>query len=294
MTTPTRLAPVRRAVRRPPSPVRAPVPPRRRPPAQRKPVSFERVLLWSLLLSAAAHLVILLVSPLFIGVGVPPGTTAAGDPAAEPVAMGMRAIVPVASDGAEPEEPVRAAQPAERSPEASRERATPERSPRPAPAAAGGAAAGTETGRRTVSEALRPGYSDGRLWVNPRALRLERAPSRQQAYMEHLHARIEAMNDSIYGRGPDTDWTYTDDEGRRWGISEEGVHLGGITIPRQLLPIPHTGTNQEQEENRERARQREEIIRQEAERVREEAAEESRRAAERRRRDGGGGPDGGG
>jgi hypothetical protein len=28
-----------------------------------------------------------------------------------------------------------------------------------------------------------------------------------------------------------TDWTYTDDQGRRWGVSPGQIHLGGITIP---------------------------------------------------------------
>lgn len=254
------------------------------------------MLVWSLLVSAAVHVIILVISPLFIGVGVPPGDTAPGDPSSVPVAVGLRAILPVASDGEEAEDPVRDAVRTESSPD--RRASTAESfAPSPADPASpsgeaapdAGTAADEETARRSVGEALRPGYSDGRLWVNPRALRVERERSRHEVYMEHLQARIDAANDSIYGRGPDTDWTYVDDEGRRWGISEEGVHLGGVTIPRQLLPIPHTGTNQEQEENRERARQREEIIRQEEERAREEAAEQSRRAAERRRKSGGGG-----
>ena len=31
-----------------------------------------------------------------------------------------------------------------------------------------------------------------------------------------------------------TDWTYTDEEGRRWGVSPEGLHLGDVTIPIPL------------------------------------------------------------
>lgn len=146
----------------------------------------------------------------------------------------------------------------------------------------------------SVGESLRPGYRDGRLYVDPRELRVEQAPARHAEYMAHLQARIDALNDSTYGGGPNTDWTRTDSEGRRWGVSPEGVHLGGITVPRWLLPIPGpTGTNQDMEEDRERARQRGEIIRQEEERAREEARERSRKAAEeRRKRGGGGGEDG--
>jgi hypothetical protein len=35
-----------------------------------------------------------------------------------------------------------------------------------------------------------------------------------------------------------TDWTYTDAQGRRWGVSPGQIHLGGITIP---LPFGFSG-----------------------------------------------------
>src|SRR5690606_22410193 len=123
------------------------------------------------------------------------------------------------------------------------------------------------------------------LYADPEAVRITQpGPSDMDRYREHLQARIDAMNDSIYGRrGPNTDWTVRDGSGNRWGVSEDGVHLGPVTIPRALVPVPSaSGTNQDLEAERERMRQREEIQRQEADRERREALQESReRAAER-------------
>jgi hypothetical protein len=143
-----------------------------------------------------------------------------------------------------------------------------------------------EAGGATVTERLRPGFSDPRLYADPELARLrDGGPSNAQRYQEHIQARIEAMNDSLYGQsGPDTDWTMKDGSGNRWGISEEGVHLGPLTIPRALVPFPAaSGTNQDLEEAREERRQREEIDRQEADRERREALEERNAAARERR-----------
>jgi hypothetical protein len=291
MTTPTRHAPAARSMRRPPAPPRTPETPRRAPARAIEPVSFDRVLLWSLLVSGAVHFGILLLSPLFIQVGVPPGSMVAGAGEPSPGRFGMEWVVPVASPSATAEEPASPAEEtrtAERSPPAEREREV----GRPVSdgSEAGGAPAADSPERGSVTEALRPGYSDGRLWVNPRELRVERDAPRHDTYMEHLQARIDALNDSTYSGGPNTDWTFADKEGRRWGLSEKGLHLGGITIPKALLPVPRsTGTNADQEEERERIRQREEIIRQEGDRAREEERERSRKAAEERRGRGGGG-----
>ncbi|HEX6926308.1 MAG TPA: hypothetical protein VF167_12885 [Longimicrobiaceae bacterium] len=143
------------------------------------------------------------------------------------------------------------------------------------PVAPGGAPGAT--GRGSVAERLRPGFSDARLYADPELARLREAgPSKAQQYQEHLQRRIEALNDSLYGRsGPKTDWTVKDGSGKRWGVSEEGIHLGPITIPRALVPVPSaTGTNQDIEQAREERRQKEEIDRQEAERERRRALEE--------------------
>lgn len=84
--------------------------------------------------------------------------------------------------------------------------------------------------------------------------------------MVHLESRIAAYNDSMgyaAARAADAkDWTFTDEDGNRWGISPDGIHLGGLTIPRALIPIPSTATAQEAQEAAAEARRLEEIRRQ--------------------------------
>src|SRR5690606_15748281 len=118
----------------------------------------------------------------------------------------------------------------------------------------------------------RPGFRDPRLYVDPAVEALKRTDTRSnhERYMEHLTARIQASNDSagVASRAPDTDWTVRDGSGRRWGLSEEGLHLGPLTTPPQLVPRPGaTGDNASIEAEREERRQREEIERQEADRA---------------------------
>ena len=85
----------------------------------------------------------------------------------------------------------------------------------------------------TAAERLRPGYNDRRLWsALPDAI--VRLSGQQLAQLE-LDMAIAAIADSVSvlteaGRRA-TDWTYTDDQGRRWGVSPGQIHLGGITIP---------------------------------------------------------------
>jgi hypothetical protein len=110
-----------------------------------------------------------------------------------------------------------------------------------------------------------------------------------ERYMRHFQARIDAINDSIAGvtarEAAGTDWTRTDRQGRRWGVSPGTIHLGDVTIP--IGDSGFQAPREREEEARERARTREEIDRQEQDRqIREARDERNRRAAERR---GGGG-----
>src|SRR5690606_9739517 len=99
---------------------------------------------------------------------------------------------------------------------------------------------GAEGGGAGVAERLRPGFSDPRLYADPEIARLRQPGiSDAERYRRHFQARIDALNDSMYGGSrPNTDWTTTDGSGNRWGISEEGIHLGPLKIPRALVPFP--------------------------------------------------------
>jgi hypothetical protein len=112
---------------------------------------------------------------------------------------------------------------------------------------------------------LRPGFSDSRLYVDPGAITgPDPKQSKIERYRQHLKDRIDAVNDSAYAATPhpNTDWTKRDGNGNRWGIAPDGIHLGKVTIPRYLIPVPSTGSLQKQEEQRTEEKQREEIQRQ--------------------------------
>lgn len=85
----------------------------------------------------------------------------------------------------------------------------------------------------TAAERLRPRAGDLRLWapVDPEVTRL----SREELMRILLAAELEDAADSMALAAElarrVTDWTYTDDEGRRWGVSPGKLHLGDITLP---------------------------------------------------------------
>jgi hypothetical protein len=271
-------------ISRPPRPSRPPrLPPERAPlrdPATQKPVqrrdrrAYERVLAWSLAISVAVHLLFLIISPFFLRVGDPPGVI--GDDRDRFARQEIRAVVPVISDRAEQVESEEAPL-LDRLPLAPSATEPPRRAVVPAPGSARPArqpgdpapAAGAAESRR---EGLRIGPRDSRLWVNPKEVPVPEQSDRER-YQAHIQARVDALNDSIRGDAERarraTDWTVTDKEGRRWGLSPDGLHLGGVTVPPALVPRPApTGDNQSIERQREEQRQRDEIRRQEEARER--------------------------
>lgn len=291
MTTSGLATPPRAARPRVPEP-EVPRPPRR---PEHSRTSFEHVLAWSIALSILAHILVLLLSPLFVRVDVPPGATAA--PAAPTTdSFGMEIIVAIESENA-PEVPPVEEEPIERviqTPprfDAERPPTTPAAGDTPPPATP---APGDQT-RRSAQDALRPGYRDPRLYVVPDQYP-ELRRTEHEVYMEHLEARIDALNDSMNvasARDRTTsDWTVTDRDGNKWGLDGDGLHLGGVTVPRAILPLPGpTGDNARLAEERERQRQRDEIQRQEEDRRRRETQDEridaTRGANDAARRNGG-------
>ncbi|MEX0912064.1 MAG: hypothetical protein WD737_01330 [Gemmatimonadota bacterium] len=236
------------------------------------------MLAWSLFISIVAHLLLLVVSPVIFRFEVPGGGAAtASDASARP--FGLEAIVAIPSDNApefpaaeeQPEEPV--VEDAGPPQQATDQPAQPGQAP-PADAAPGGAAPGG-----SARDVLRPGYRDPRLYA-PTNEFPELQQTEHERYMEHLRARLEAVNDSLTGAAGrnqrTSDWSITDRDGNRWGLSPDGLHLGGFTVPRELLPLPGpTGDNRTLEAERERLRMRDEIQRQE------EAGERARTQDER-------------
>jgi hypothetical protein len=157
----------------------------------------------------------------------------------------------------------------------------------------GGGAGGGEAGAG-IGERLRPGYRDTRLYVDQEIERLKTTDTRSdiQRYRERLHSLIEASNDSAWAQGshPNTDWTVKDGSGRpKWGWDENGVYVGGVHVPKQLVPRPTaTGTNATIEKERQQEKDRQAIQAQEAarerKRVQDEAIKETRERKEAERR----------
>lgn len=85
----------------------------------------------------------------------------------------------------------------------------------------------------TAAERLRPATRTEELWI---PLTVEATTLSDQELIHNLvYRRLAEFNDSMAVRAAraarGTDWTYTDDEGNRWGVSPGQLHLGSITIP---------------------------------------------------------------
>jgi hypothetical protein len=176
-----------------------------------------------LAVSAVIHIVGLLVYPrvTHIEVGPPPMFFI---PTADHPVDGMSVIEVVTIDENAPERPPEPAQPREvEAPRAGGQ--VPDLGP---PAEVGLVAPGP-----TAAERLRPSAGDPRLWapLNPV---LNELTVEQRLQLE-LAWRIASWQDSlslaIAAEGALTDWTKTDSQGRKWGISEGKLHLGDITLP---------------------------------------------------------------
>jgi len=92
----------------------------------------------------------------------------------------------------------------------------------------------------TPAERLRPYLTDPRLWAPPPpefgALTLE------QREELAIAGRLDAWYDSVAAAAAAdaawTDWTFTDGDGDRWGISPGQLHLGDVTIPLPTFAAP--------------------------------------------------------
>lgn len=82
-------------------------------------------------------------------------------------------------------------------------------------------------------ERLRLSQGDRRLWrrIDPALT----APTPDQILNLEIAAAIEAGHDSAAAEAERArralDWTHTDEDGRRWGVSPGKIHLGEVTIP---------------------------------------------------------------
>lgn len=105
---------------------------------------------------------------------------------------------------------------------------------------------------------LRPRISDERLWAPlPDEFRQLTLQQREElALSGRLRDWYDSVSAAADGDRSMTDWTFTDDDGRRWGLADGQLFLGGLTLPLPSF-APPPGS-----EARERAWQWDEITRQ--------------------------------
>ena len=113
----------------------------------------------------------------------------------------------------------------------------PAATPGPAPAQGPTGAAppgGTVAEGGSAADRLRQRVTDPRLWGAP-AIGSPLPRTQVDIVRERVAESIRALNDSIAGedaaRKRASDWTVKGEDGKRWGISPQGIHLGGITLP---------------------------------------------------------------
>ncbi len=118
----------------------------------------------------------------------------------------------------------------------------------PSTSAIGAGGEATPTRDPGIGFGLRPGIPDGRLATNPSSL--PRAPETdvQKAerilssyYQQYLDSARAAMANPQRQPG---DWSWGGSGGDKWGWDQNGIHVGGITIPNIVLaalPIPVSG-----------------------------------------------------
>lgn len=88
----------------------------------------------------------------------------------------------------------------------------------------------------TAAERLRPpstGTGDARIW---RPVAPERtALSAEERARLRVYGRLENLADSLLTEEERAraarEWTYTDEDGKQWGVTPGKIHLGGITVP---------------------------------------------------------------
>ncbi len=85
----------------------------------------------------------------------------------------------------------------------------------------------------SAADRLRPATFEEDLWM---PLVAEAVTLTERELLRSvIYRQLEAFNDSMAIRAAraaeGTDWTFTDEDGNRWGISPGKLHLGSITIP---------------------------------------------------------------
>jgi hypothetical protein len=192
--------------------------------ARRPRAGYGRALRVGFAISALVHLIALLIYPslqrLPAGGPVPLLPPIGGEPA-----QGMTVLRIVTVD---------ATSESERPPEP--EQITPVEQPAEAPAAPDveeRPGTGLVPPGPTVVERLRPFLANPRLWVelDPDLNELTLGQILELELAGRITEWQDSLESAIAAERALTDWTYTDGEGKRWGISEGKIYLGDLALP---------------------------------------------------------------
>lgn len=86
---------------------------------------------------------------------------------------------------------------------------------------------------------VRPSYTGPRVWSPPRATILSAPRTTREVIDDAIRADIGRITDSVVALGPrrnPTDWTI-ERNGRKWGIDQEFIRLGPVSIPTPILAL---------------------------------------------------------
>lgn len=228
---------------RPPAPSRPDDDPPRPGSLAERRRGYDRAVHIGLVASFAFHAVLLLVVGRSLRIDAPEPRPAVDTPVIAlqgPRAVEIGRVIPVAE---EPEEEA-TQRPAEPLTERPTERPTEDRPAPPAegPPAVAEAGEADDDGFLTNAEILQPKEGDERLYPEyeddeiPEYL----AQNPYAAYEGEIRARLGVMLDSLNlseeQRRKATEWL-TGSDGEEWGVSEEGIHIGGMVIPIDLRSL---------------------------------------------------------
>ncbi len=110
-----------------------------------------------------------------------------------------------------------------------------------------------------AADVLRVRSADARLWRQalPEAFELTEVERMELALAGRLEEWADSVAEAIAAEYALTDWTRTDDQGRRWGFSPGQIHLGDITLP---MPFNFGGTAMQREQLARRAWEDQDIL----------------------------------
>ena len=98
---------------------------------------------------------------------------------------------------------------------------------------------GPLVGRGGPVRGIVPSYSDPRVWTDPNAIVLALPRSVSEQLDSMLVTGTQRVRDSMAlasGQRKPGDWSWTKD-GKKYGWDAQGIHLGGVTIPNELLGL---------------------------------------------------------